>query len=202
VGHDINKKSRYTDSGNKFDKLFIHGQSSLAYNRIWDSKDGLQKEARFELYTPEKHGVWNLNPTMPKGQRVRLVYNTNPSFLEIPNIEVINNDFTEKLLKSLNDSRETRLKRISKALIIPQKIVAQSVVFIRNPDIVAEVLQRAVGVCEGCSQPAPFNRISDGTPYLEVHHKIQLSKGGEDTLDNTVALCPNCHRKTHYGLPT
>ncbi|WP_223111555.1 HNH endonuclease [Billgrantia pellis] len=24
-----------------------------------------------------------------------------------------------------------------------------------------------------------------------------LAKGGEDTIENTVALCPNCHRKMH-----
>jgi len=24
-----------------------------------------------------------------------------------------------------------------------------------------------------------------------------LSKGGEDTVENTVALCPNCHKKMH-----
>ena len=24
-----------------------------------------------------------------------------------------------------------------------------------------------------------------------------LSEGGEDSIENTVALCPNCHRKMH-----
>ena len=45
-----------------------------------------------------------------------------------------------------------------------------------------------------------FKRKKDNTPYLEVHHKIRLSDGGEDTIDNVVALCPNCHRKAHYGF--
>ena len=34
-------------------------------------------------------------------------------------------------------------------------------------------------------------------PYLESHHIIWLSEGGSDTLDNTAALCPNCHKKMH-----
>jgi 5-methylcytosine-specific restriction protein A len=34
---------------------------------------------------------------------------------------------------------------------------------------------------------------------LEVHHKKQLSEGGEDTVENAIALCPNCHREAHYG---
>jgi 5-methylcytosine-specific restriction protein A len=26
-----------------------------------------------------------------------------------------------------------------------------------------------------------------------------LSTGGEDTLENAIALCPNCHRRAHFG---
>ena len=37
----------------------------------------------------------------------------------------------------------------------------------------------------------------DGSPYLEPHHIVWLSRGGEDTPSNTVALCPNCHRRMH-----
>ena len=36
-----------------------------------------------------------------------------------------------------------------------------------------------------------------GIPYLETHYIIWLSKGGEDSVINAVALCPNCIRKTH-----
>ncbi|MGL6002403.1 MAG: HNH endonuclease, partial [Plesiomonas sp.] len=55
------------------------------------------------------------------------------------------------------------------------------------------------GCCQKCKNEAPFNRKSDGTPYLEVHHKIFLSDGGEDTVENSIALCPNCHRELHFG---
>lgn len=55
---------------------------------------------------------------------------------------------------------------------------------------------RAGGVCELCGDPAPFNDRS-GYPYLESHHIVWLANGGEDTIKNTVALCPNCHRKMH-----
>jgi 5-methylcytosine-specific restriction endonuclease McrA len=43
-----------------------------------------------------------------------------------------------------------------------------------------------------------FNR-QDGRPYLEVHHVVPLSEGGDDTLENAAALCPSCHRELHYG---
>lgn len=34
----------------------------------------------------------------------------------------------------------------------------------------------------------------------DIHHIIELSKGGLDSLDNLISLCPNCHRKAHNGL--
>jgi 5-methylcytosine-specific restriction enzyme A len=56
--------------------------------------------------------------------------------------------------------------------------------------------RRARGVCELCGNPAPFSD-RDGVPYLETHHVVWLARGGEDSTLNTVALCPNCHRKMH-----
>jgi 5-methylcytosine-specific restriction protein A len=56
--------------------------------------------------------------------------------------------------------------------------------------------RRAQGVCELCSEAAPFKDSKD-QPYLETHHIKWLAEGGEDSIENTVALCPNCHRKMH-----
>ena len=71
--------------------------------------------------------------------------------------------------------------------------------YVRNPDVVAEALHIADGFCGNCKRRAPFLRRSDGSAYLEVHHRVPLAEGGEDTLENAIALCPNCHRKEHYG---
>ena len=71
--------------------------------------------------------------------------------------------------------------------------------FIRNPKVWARALRRACGRCEDCGQPAPFIRRSDGTPFLEVHHKVPLADGGLDIDENAIAVCPNCHRRAHYG---
>lgn len=65
----------------------------------------------------------------------------------------------------------------------------------RNPYVAEEAKRRAKGVCELCEQPAPFSK--NGKPYLETHHIEWLAKGGKDRIENTVALCPNCHRKMH-----
>jgi 5-methylcytosine-specific restriction endonuclease McrA len=66
----------------------------------------------------------------------------------------------------------------------------------RNPYISEYAKKRAKGICQLCGNPAPFSK-ADGEPYLESHHIVWLSKGGEDSPNNSVALCPNCHRKMH-----
>ena len=108
-------------------------------------------------------------------------------------------NFTKSVEESLHGSSSARRKRLKSAAKSPQKILLTTSVFARNPDVVAEVLLRASGRCEACKKPAPFVKRSDGTPYLEVHHKKRLAKGGEDSVDNAIALCPNCHRQEHYG---
>lgn len=105
----------------------------------------------------------------------------------------------ESIRRSKALSHERRSDLIRNSTPVPVKRLALVEVYDRNPNIIAEVLIRASGNCEECLQPAPFMRASDGTPYLEVHHVIPLAQGGEDSLENVVAICPNCHRKAHYG---
>ena len=70
----------------------------------------------------------------------------------------------------------------------------------RDPKVAAYILQKAKGICHDCNQPGPFISKKTNLPFLEVHHEKSLSDNGNDTTKNTVALCPNCHRKRHYGL--
>jgi hypothetical protein len=81
----------------------------------------------------------------------------------------------------------------------PKRKSQNTNIYERDPKVVAWVLQNANGICQGCKKTAPFMRSKDGMPYLEVHHVKQLKDGGSDRIDNAVALCPNCHRKAHYG---
>jgi hypothetical protein len=32
----------------------------------------------------------------------------------------------------------------------------------------------------------------------DIHHKIHRAKGGPDTHDNLICICPNCHRMQHF----
>ncbi|MDD5392119.1 MAG: HNH endonuclease signature motif containing protein [Thiothrix sp.] len=112
---------------------------------------------------------------------------------------VLERGFLDEVNDALADGRELHLQRLAQASKIPRKIKVETRAFVRNPDVVAEVLFRANGKCESCCVPAPFLKKVDGTPYLEVHHRIPLSDDGEDSVENAIALCPNCHRKAHYG---
>jgi 5-methylcytosine-specific restriction protein A len=69
------------------------------------------------------------------------------------------------------------------------------------PLVKAWVLQNANGTCELCKKPGPF-RNKLGEWFLEEHHVISLADGGSDIIENTVALCPNCHRKCHLSPET
>jgi len=109
-------------------------------------------------------------------------------------------DLDERVAKSKNDNPQVRKNRLRTASKKAEKIQITSVGYKRNPDVIAEVLLRSNGICEKCDKKAPFVRKKDNSPYLEVHHKIMLSNGGDDSVENAIALCPNCHRELHFGV--
>jgi 5-methylcytosine-specific restriction enzyme A len=105
------------------------------------------------------------------------------------------------------DELQQRTKRIKKRIDlnnnpsgqpIPKKVEATITTYYRDPAVRAWVLENAKGKCEACKLDAPF-LLSDGEPFLEVHHMIPLAAGGPDTIENAIALCPNCHRRSHLS---
>ncbi|KKI90673.1 restriction endonuclease [Bacillus sp. SA1-12] len=100
----------------------------------------------------------------------------------------------EKEAKKLND--DELKKRTSYA---PSKPGSRNVTtngYERNAYVSEYAKRRANGICQLCEEPAPF-KTKKGDPYLETHHIVWLANGGEDSIENTVALCANCHRKMH-----
>lgn len=69
-------------------------------------------------------------------------------------------------------------------------------IYERDPYIRDHVKNLANGVCQLCEQDAPFE--VDGKPFLHVHHIEYLANGGEDTIGNSIAVCPNCHSRIHH----
>ncbi len=111
----------------------------------------------------------------------------------------LSEEFEKSVSQSLTDDDESIKRRLVNAPKVPEKVQTISYDYRRNPDVVATVLKRAKGKCELCQLEAPFLKASDSSPYLEVHHWILLAEGGEDTVDNAGALCPNCHKQAHFG---
>ncbi len=116
--------------------------------------------------------------------------------------KTIDESLEREIQLSIRNGRQRRQDRLRHANSKPAVIYAQARVFLRNADVVVETLHRANGVCDYCSQPAPFRGDSTGQGYLEVHHIVPLAENGDDTLENAVALCPNCHRHAHHGKST
>lgn len=105
----------------------------------------------------------------------------------------------QKAAKLLADWKEKQSKILPpKGLATPLAKQATTTVRERSPEVKAWVLMASGYDCECCGKEAPF-RKEDGTPYLEVHHVVTLAERGSDTIENAVAVCPDCHRALHYS---
>lgn len=100
---------------------------------------------------------------------------------------------------TVREARAKPARAIPSGNSVPGITSTQVATYQRDAKVKAWVLQNSAGACEGCGKPAPFSGV-DGTPYLETHHVRHLADGGPDTINNTIALCPNCHREIHHGI--
>lgn len=71
--------------------------------------------------------------------------------------------------------------------------------YVRNDLISIAALSRSQWKCEMPKFSNSLFMRDNGNPYLEVHHIIPLSEDGPDSIENTAALCPHCHRNLHSG---
>lgn len=78
-----------------------------------------------------------------------------------------------------------------------EKIPLKGSVYIRRPKVRRFALVRANGHCEYCGKEGFL--MQSGKVYLETHHVVPLHEGGDDTVKNVAALCPNHHREAHHG---
>lgn len=104
------------------------------------------------------------------------------------------NDQIEVALRRLLP--ETELVRRAIHNKIDRKIETKTSTYSRNDAVALVTKLMAEGICQLCDQPAPFSDVF-GNPYLESHHIVWRRDNGPDCLENTAALCPNCHRKMH-----
>jgi 5-methylcytosine-specific restriction protein A len=180
--------------GKPFKKKDYYADLAAKYGRTEKSYEYRMQNISYVYSLQGRQWVSGLKPARNVGANVinvleRLIADVEGQTLaESPGFDVE--------VAKLRKAHPTQPPKGNKKPSVVQSDVTQHV---RDPEVVAWVLQNANGVSECCSSPAPFVR-EDGSPFLEVHHVRRLADGGEDTVENAVAICPNCHRELHYGL--
>lgn len=184
-------------------KLFKRGMSARAidYFLARISADRGSTALREAIRAIHKHIKYYEGNHSGRLQAIRNLLKRHEANLAAPPLLALEEStFKAKLNKALADPASKRRARLKEAAKMPVKVQRIIEVYQRNPDVWAEVVHRAAGICERCRRPAAFVRKKDGRPYLEVHHTKQLANGGEDTVENAIAICANCHRELHYGV--
>lgn len=194
----------YTGMGKKGDQKFTSQNKTLR-----DAKQIGVSVYLFEVFKPTKYTFMGevelagafyeeIQPDVDGRPRKVLMFPLKlvegiPPKIDVESLESKHRRLHEIARKRSIDELSKRAKRANGK---PGTRITTCNQFDRNQDVVEYVLRKARGYCQLCEQEAPFKRPSR-EPYLEVHHVIWLGKGGEDTVENAVALCPNCHRKMH-----
>jgi 5-methylcytosine-specific restriction protein A len=135
--------------------------------------------------------------------------NSNARLVWIFPLKMVNQPSILQITETVHLTKQKQRQRIAKRLsdkeLLKRAICSRksagarnllSTVFEANVYVAELAKRRAEGICQLCGQPAPF-KDKKGEPYLEPHHIVWLSQGGEDNIENSVALCPNCHTKMH-----
>jgi 5-methylcytosine-specific restriction endonuclease McrA len=117
------------------------------------------------------------------------------------NSTILNTTSDRKIHKNKQRTRKRQIQKPLKSQTPVSQSSISKILIIRKRDqkVKAWVLTEACGLCELCQQAAPFI-TENGDPYLEVHHVVSIARQGADTVENTVALCPNCHRLLHHAV--
>lgn len=106
----------------------------------------------------------------------------------------VSRELSEQEISKLSDKELARYIAVKNVKNEPK--TTETVVYYRDPYLKQMVKRIAEGKCQYCGNDAPFID-KQGEPYLEAHHVIRLADGGQDAIDNVVAICANCHRKVH-----
>lgn len=181
---------------------------NLDGKKVWDLIDYNKK-----FIIQRLHKV-NTNKILVKNQTVEtLIHNLDPSFIDVdyPTKQELDqqkekqaNSKVEKILKGKNKEEKnhllTKLLKERSDLLRKtgvQKIIILSKSYPRDPLLSALVKRRDDYTCRVCHEKGFLKE--GGDYYIETHHIIPLERGGSDTDDNMVSVCPNCHAKLTYG---
>ena len=105
-----------------------------------------------------------------------------------------NRRVTENYNNYTNKIKEVKeVKKVKKEITFKECVVRK---IKRDPNIVKKIKEMNNWKCQACS----FTFMKeDGTNYVEAAHINQLSKSHDDSLENLLALCANCHKMLDLG---
>lgn len=63
----------------------------------------------------------------------------------------------------------------------------------RKPQLRYQAIFQANSRCKMCGKDGSIDG-NKGLSFLEIHHIRPLSEGGTDSIENSIVLCPNCHK--------
>jgi 5-methylcytosine-specific restriction protein A len=133
-------------------------------------------------------------------QQSSLTYNT---YTGVANLKELGFKTNEPLRKSNNkqsNKTEYDTKQDEKSIEEIHKEDNFARQLIREPiyqDLRNQLTNRANGKCQACN--SEFFKKTNGEHYFEIHHIISYSECKKHELSNLALLCPNCHRKIHFG---
>lgn len=199
----------YTGMGQKGDQSFEYTQNKVLKNNDINKVNVYL----FEYLTKNKYKYIgpvklskNIKPYIIKEMDIDGINRNVVKFpLEIQTENyIIEKDVINKEEKTPRQSEEDIKKKAFAASNLNKSIKGETASFRkvitrsydRNKDINLYIKNLANGICQLCMKDAPFKQ-KNGEPFLHVHHVKYLSEGGTDTVDNCIALCPNCHAKIH-----
>jgi len=203
----------YTDEGQKRDQTVSHGNK-----RLRDAKVDDTRVLFFRQYIPkgklEYLGLVSVEYQTKEIQKDADGKNRNVVvfWLKLISGPLINDE--EAIYREIDSDIETdprSLSRISKAELdeeitkvskqiakqgpkIGKSVLKAKVRYQRLAKIVTLLKARFDDKCQVCS--ADHFKTKTGV-YSEVHHLIPWSVSWDDTQENLVVICANCHRKFH-----
>ena len=198
-----NEVFHYTGEGQVGDMEYLRGNLAI--------KDHIQNENELHVFKQQEKamvkyigqmvciGTYTSQGLDKTGNNRRVIFFELLPISEIDDFEPTNNDEKTTIANLENSSlADLRKKALIHSVSSSTAVERKTQIWKASQAIKVYAKKRAQGLCEGCGNPAPFVK-SDGSPYLEVHHINRLSDGGPDDPHWVAAICPNCHRRTHYS---
>jgi len=64
------------------------------------------------------------------------------------------------------------------------------------------VYQAFIGRCAACHMALDFEAPPEAAQSMHTHHLVKKSQGGQDVIENLIALCRDDHKRAHDGRLT